>query len=185
MSPACDAVLQVLRLIQRLLGSAEVGHKVRVQDIGVVAPFYKQVRLLRTVLREAGLRDVRVGSVEDYQGQEERVLIVSCVRSSRRWIAQDRERQLGLMWHDKLFNVCITRARCLLLMVGNPHVLSADPNWRRIIGCCLARGTYHGCRFDPANSVDWTEDDAEYSPPVQDFAVLGMYALDMPWEVAL
>jgi hypothetical protein len=32
-----------------------------------VAPFYKQVRLLRTVLREAGLRDVRVGSVEDYQ----------------------------------------------------------------------------------------------------------------------
>jgi hypothetical protein len=38
-------------------------------EIGVIAPYKAQVRAIRELLRPAGLRDVTVGSVEQFQGQ--------------------------------------------------------------------------------------------------------------------
>ena len=39
------------------------------EEIGVIAPYKAQVRAIRELLRPAGLRDVTVGSVEQFQGQ--------------------------------------------------------------------------------------------------------------------
>lgn len=41
-----------------------------------------QVHKVRQLLRERGLSDVRVGTVDDYQGQEERIVFISTVLSS-------------------------------------------------------------------------------------------------------
>jgi hypothetical protein len=38
-------------------------------DIGVIAPYKAQVRAIRELLKPAGLKDVSVGSVEQFQGQ--------------------------------------------------------------------------------------------------------------------
>ena len=38
------------------------------------------------------------------------------------------------------FNVAITRAQALLIVVGNPHVLALDENWRALIKQLRARG---------------------------------------------
>jgi helicase MOV-10 len=38
-------------------------------DIGVIAPYKAQVRTIRELLKLAGLKDVSVGSVEQFQGQ--------------------------------------------------------------------------------------------------------------------
>jgi hypothetical protein len=38
-------------------------------EIGVIAPYKAQVRAIRELLRPAGLKDVSVGSVEQFQGQ--------------------------------------------------------------------------------------------------------------------
>ena len=39
-----------------------------------------QAQKIRQLLRERGLGQVRVGTVDDYQGQEERIIFISTVR---------------------------------------------------------------------------------------------------------
>jgi putative helicase MOV10L1 len=39
-----------------------------------------QVQKIRLLLRERGLGAVRVGTVDDYQGQEERIIFISTAR---------------------------------------------------------------------------------------------------------
>lgn len=48
--------------------------------VGVLWCF--QVQKIRLLLRERGLGAVRVGTVDDYQGQEERFVFISTVRPS-------------------------------------------------------------------------------------------------------
>jgi superfamily I DNA and/or RNA helicase len=46
-------------------------------DFGVVAPYRNQVKECRRVLRARGLGSVRVGTVDDYQGQEAKIMVIS------------------------------------------------------------------------------------------------------------
>lgn len=41
--------------------------------------------------------------------------------------------------NPKRFNVAITRSQALLVVVGHPAVLSADPHWRELVRQCAAR----------------------------------------------
>lgn len=161
----------------------------------MVSPFYRQVRLIRTVLRNRNLSSVRVASVEDYQGQQESCLIVSCVRSSAKWLRSDKAHALGLLHNNALFNVCITRAQSLLVIVGNPSLLVLDPNWRHLLALCVRHGTYHGGipleipaaghsnnnNNDIENNADADSDDSDASQQQND----AMYSLDLPWNVGL
>lgn len=57
---------------------------IKVSEIGVIAAFRKQVLKLRVALRSIGLAGVNVGSVEDFQGQEVKAVIISTVMTS--WV---------------------------------------------------------------------------------------------------
>ncbi len=88
--------------------------------------------------------DVKVGSTEMFQGAEKRIIIISTVRSSRDFITWDRKHQLGFLDNPKRFNVAITRAACLLIVVGNPIVLAGDACWGRLLRHCVAQNVYRG-----------------------------------------
>lgn len=45
-------------------------------------------------------------------------------------IEEDRKRNQGLLFEAQRFNVAMTRAKELLLVVGNSATLTVDPNWR-------------------------------------------------------
>ncbi|KFR11161.1 Putative helicase Mov10l1, partial [Opisthocomus hoazin] len=52
---------------------------VSVTDIGVITPYRKQVEKIRFLLRSIDLADIKVGTVEEFQGQEYMVVILSTV----------------------------------------------------------------------------------------------------------
>lgn len=120
-------------------------------DIGIIAPYRKQVQKIRKALEKIAkdfkfkdMRGLKVGSVEEFQGQERKVILVSTVRSSPDYAEIDQQFNLGFVKNEKRFNVAVTRARALLIVVGNPRVLTTDPTWNRFIQYCHDEEGYTG-----------------------------------------
>lgn len=98
-----------------------------------------QVKKIRLLLRERNLGAVRVGTVDDFQGQEARIIFISTVLSrpadtplaaghSKPWappslgdVAADPA--VGFFRNPNRFNVAITRAQALMVVLGHPLVL--------------------------------------------------------------
>ncbi|KAL5770739.1 hypothetical protein ACOSP7_014893 [Xanthoceras sorbifolium] len=114
-------------------------------DIGVITPYRQQVLKIKTALETRGMPDVKVGSVEQFQGQEREVIIVSTVRSTVVHNEFDRTYCLGFLSNPKRFNVAITRAKSLLIIVGNPHIVCQDPYWNKLLWYCFDNSSYQGC----------------------------------------
>jgi helicase MOV-10 len=111
---------KVVEVINKLRASGDLDKA----DIGVITPYRQQVLKIKKVLENWELSDVKVGSVEQFQGQEREVIIVSTVRSTIKHNDFDRTYRLGFLSNPNRFNVAITRARSLLIIVGNPHIVS-------------------------------------------------------------
>uniref|UniRef100_A0A8C5DEA3 RNA helicase n=1 Tax=Gouania willdenowi TaxID=441366 RepID=A0A8C5DEA3_GOUWI len=125
------------------------------RDIGIIAPYRKQVQKIRKGLEKVGkdlrlnnMDAVKVGSVEEFQGQERRVIMVSTVRSSTDYLQMDQKFHLGFVKNEKRFNVAVTRAKALLIVVGNPRVLKSDSTWARFIQYCRDEGGYIGIEME-------------------------------------
>jgi superfamily I DNA and/or RNA helicase len=101
----------------------------------------------------------KIGSVEEFQGQERKVIIMSAVRSSPTLLDTDIHHALGFVASPKRLNVALTRARALLIILGNPHLLVHDPSWRSVLNYCIDRGAYTGCDL-PINYSSLTMDDS-------------------------
>ena len=52
------------------------------------------------------------------------VILISCVRSSPDQLASDQRHRLGFVANPKRFNVATTRAKALLVVVGDAKVLA-------------------------------------------------------------
>ncbi|XP_036904980.1 RNA helicase Mov10l1 [Sturnira hondurensis] len=138
--------VQVLRyscLLTRSLSSQVSAH-----DIGVITPYRKQVEKIKILLRNVELTDVKVGSVEEFQGQEHLVIIISTVRSNEDEFEDDRY-FLGFLSNSKRFNVAVTRPKALLIVLGNPYVLVRDPCFGALLEYSIANGVYTGCDLPP------------------------------------
>uniref|UniRef100_A0A670JBW7 RNA helicase Mov10l1 n=1 Tax=Podarcis muralis TaxID=64176 RepID=A0A670JBW7_PODMU len=126
------------------LVAKSIYHTVSQKDIGVITPYQKQVEKIRILLRSVDLADIKVGSVEEFQGQEFLVIILSTVRSNETSFA-DEKQLLGFLTNSKRFNVAITRPKALLIIVGNPHVLVRDACFSALLEYSLTNGAYIGC----------------------------------------
>nr|XP_056702463.1 RNA helicase Mov10l1 [Euleptes europaea] len=134
--------VQILRYCCLL--AKRISHTVSEADIGVIAPYRKQVEKIRLLLRSVDLADIKVGSVEEFQGQEFLVILISTVRSNESSLNEERY-FLGFLTNPKRFNVAITRSKALLIIVGNPHVLAKDPCFSTFLDYSLSNGVYVGC----------------------------------------
>jgi predicted RecB family nuclease len=103
-------------------------------EIAVVAPYNAQVNLLRELLPA----DVRVGTVDKFQGQEALVVFYSMASSS----GEDIPRGLEFLLSRNRLNVAISRAQCLAYLLCSPRLL--DVNCRTIDQMRLANAL---CRF--------------------------------------
>merc|ERR1719201_1181803 len=97
-------------------------------EIGVVAPYMAQVRLLKRLFRERLPHDperpLEIASVDNYQGREKELIIFSAVRCNRTGT-------VGFLADWRRLNVMITRARRGLVIIGNAKTLRSDEHWSR------------------------------------------------------
>ena len=112
---------EVVKIVKQLLTSSTM--KVNTADIGIITPYRKQVLVLRKLLRSNSLGAIRIGTVEDYQGQEALCTIISTVVSRDEEFIMKLHPNIGLFNNAKQFNVALTRAQALSIVVGNPHNL--------------------------------------------------------------
>lgn len=82
------------------------------EDIGVITPYSLQVKDIRLLAdEEFGDRKPKIGSVEEFQGQERNIIIISTVRSRNKNVSNDEKYGLGFIKSSRRLNVAISRAR--------------------------------------------------------------------------
>jgi helicase MOV-10 len=160
-------------------------NRVAAADIGIITPYAKQKQKLRDALAREGQRgnraafkEIKVGSTEEFQGQERRVIILTTVRTSRQFVESDAKHNLGFLTNPKRFNVACTRAQALMVVIGDPRVLRDDKHWGSLLNYCVETRAYRGCALpinDDATSdalatqmEDLLRDDAEEGEPESD-----------------
>jgi len=84
-------------------------------DILVVAPYNMQVRCLRELLPDG----VEVGTVDKFQGREAPIVFFSMASST----SEDVPRGLDFLFSRNRFNVAISRAKALAVVVCSPKLL--------------------------------------------------------------
>ena len=113
----------IAREVQLLLASGTVTDRdgvarpLTASDILVVAPYNMQVRCLRDALPD----DVEVGTVDKFQGREGAVVFFSMASSS----GEDVPRGLEFLFNRNRFNVAVSRAKCLSVVVCSPRLMEA------------------------------------------------------------
>ncbi|KAJ7669415.1 RNA helicase [Mycena polygramma] len=142
----------VKKYVASLIGDRKL--RIRPEEIGIITPYHAQrCKIMELLYRDPKLRGITVGSVEEFQGQERRVIIMSTVRSNTNYVESDIRRTLGFVANPQRFNVAITRAQALLIVIGNPTILALDPLWRAFLNYVHNRGGWRG------KAIEWDPED--------------------------
>jgi len=116
-----DAIVREISLLRQ--GTCEVrGEGERPicdRDILVVSPYNAQRALIQKKLAQAGFPDVPVGTVDKFQGQQAPIVLYSMATSS----GDDLPRDMEFLFEKNRFNVAISRAQCLSVLVCSPRLL--------------------------------------------------------------
>ena len=107
--------------------------------MGLITPYAAQARLLRERL---GHPAVEIDSVDGFQGREKDVILVSLVRSNERG-------EIGFLAEVRRTHVAITRARKLLVLVGDSLTLAAHPWYQRLLDRAQEIGGHRSVYEDP------------------------------------
>lgn len=94
------------------------------KDVLVVAAYNAQVNLIKDVLEAVGYQEVRVGTVDRFQGQEAPVVIVSMGCSS----PEDAPRGLEFLLNRNRINVAISRGMWRAVIVRSPKLTWTLPS---------------------------------------------------------
>ncbi|XP_015121049.1 putative helicase mov-10-B.1 [Diachasma alloeum] len=133
----------IVDYVKKLIGSNLGGRLIKEEEVGIVTPYRLQKAKIVEALEKTGLTNIAVGTVEIFQGQERDVIIISTVRSVLyRWAGG--KIHIGFLSNPKRFNVAVTRAKALLIVIGNPLILQHDECWREFMQYCLDNNAWCG-----------------------------------------
>mgnify|MGYP000724045565 CR=1 FL=1 len=114
----------VERLVKSILSSNSrwidrygVEKKITIEDILIITPYNAQVFEIQQRLPKA-----RIGTVDKFQGQEAPIAIYSMATSSH----ADAPRGMEFLYSANRFNVAISRAKCLAILVSSPEIFEAE-----------------------------------------------------------
>jgi predicted DNA helicase len=86
------------------------------KDIGIISFYAGQVTLIKKLLHRKNLRNITVNTVDGFQGDEKKLIILSFVRANPKGY-------IGFVKDFRRLNVAITRAKFMLILLGNVNAL--------------------------------------------------------------
>jgi len=91
-------------------------------DVGIITPYSGQKNLIRSEIQQIVYNNINgkvvVNSVDAFQGGQKDIIIYSTVRSS------DKNKDIGFLKSKERLNVAFSRAKRLLIIVGDAEFLS-------------------------------------------------------------
>jgi len=95
-------------------------HPLTPEDILVLTPYNAQVKCLQDRLPS----EIRIGTVDKFQGQQAQITFFSMATSS----GDEIPRNVEFLFSRNRLNVAISRARCLAILVASPKLLDIKAN---------------------------------------------------------
>ncbi|XP_057361905.1 DNA replication ATP-dependent helicase/nuclease DNA2 isoform X1 [Manis pentadactyla] len=96
-------------------------------DIGIIAPYRQQLKIISDLLSHSSVGMVEVNTVDKYQGRDKSIILVSFVRSNK-------DGTLGELLKDwRRLNVAITRAKHKLILLGCVPSLNRYPPLAKLL----------------------------------------------------
>lgn len=92
-------------------------HLLQHTDIKIITPYNSNVFEL-----QKRMPNVEIGTVDKFQGQEAPVIIYSLASST----PEDAPRGMDFLYSPNRFNVAVSRAKVIFIMVGNPRLFEPD-----------------------------------------------------------
>ncbi|CAL6057615.1 DNA_helicase [Hexamita inflata] len=108
-----------INLVGKLLNTYHITE----EDIGIITPYGGQKHLIRNKLKEKNIMNVEVSSVDEFQGREKKIIILSFVRSIRSGFTNNVQR----------LNVSLTRAQYQLYIICNVSCLYKDRELKELV----------------------------------------------------
>jgi ATP-dependent RNA/DNA helicase IGHMBP2 len=128
-----EADLLLKRLAQLLEPYDAPDHETDPLSIGVIAPYRAQINYLKDAVEEndelSGLllhRQLSIGTVDSFQGQERDIIAISLTRSNSHG-------EIGFLSDIRRMNVGMTRARKKLLLIGDSSTLGSHPFYKAFL----------------------------------------------------
>ncbi len=115
------------------------------KEIGIITFYKKQAELLKERFKDLeGLEQLKIGTVDAFQGKEFDVVFLSCVRSNE-------QQNVGFLKDRARLCVAFTRAKQLMVVVGDKDTLCnehAQPQtapyiFHQFLTLCQSKGSYH------------------------------------------
>jgi superfamily I DNA and/or RNA helicase len=112
-------------------------------NIGLIAPYGAQVRLLKRLIFEtydfpnlkAFADMITIDTVDGFQGQERDLMLISLVRSNEKG-------EIGFLSDTRRMNVALTRAKRKLVIVGDSSTLTQHPFFDRLLAYFEEKNAY-------------------------------------------
>ena len=113
----------VFKLIEQL-------GEIPVDEIGVIAPYSAQVN----ILREQRTNDkMEISTVDGFQGREKEIIILTLTRSNNYG-------EVGFLAERRRLNVAVTRAKRMLVVIGDFNTVANDPFMKQFVEYIEANG---------------------------------------------
>jgi len=110
------------KIVNKEYKSENIRGKISAKDIMVVAPYNAQANNIRERLKKKFKDDVRVGTIDLFQGQEAKVVLISMTTSD----VESLPRHKDFFFSRNRLNVAISRAECVAIIIFNENLLLAS-----------------------------------------------------------
>ena len=116
-----------LKIVRKLLSTEPFIHSLT----SFISPYSGQVSAAKELLP----KDMRISTIDSFQGQEQQAIILSLVRSND-------DGDIGFLKDYRRMNVAITRAKEQLVVIGDSATIGADAFYNLFLTYIEKNGTY-------------------------------------------